>query len=70
MYYYTWGSAYAEHMENVKGTLAPGRLADLVVIDRDLFTIDTADILEANVDYTIVGGRIVWDRAANRYIAN
>lgn len=63
IYYYTWGAAYADHQENVKGTLAPGRLADLVVIDRDLFTIPPAEILEARVDYTVVGGRVVWDRA-------
>lgn len=67
IYYYTWGSAYGEHLEGVKGTLAPGRLADMVVMDRDLFTIDSAEILEAKVDYTIVGGRIVWDRANNKY---
>ena len=67
IYYYTFGSAYGEHLEGVKGTLAPGRLADMVIMDRDLFTIDPAEILEAQVDYTIVGGRVVWDRANNKY---
>ena len=67
IYYYTWGSAYGDHLENVKGSLAPGRLADMVVMDRDLFTIPPEEILQAKVDYTIVGGRIVWDRQANRY---
>lgn len=67
IYYYTWGSAYADHLENVKGTLAPGRLADMVIMDRDLFTIPPEEILEARVDFTITGGRIVWDRAANRW---
>ena len=65
--YYTWGSAYGEHLENVKGSLAPGRLADLVVLDRHLFTIPSEQILETKVDYTIVGGSVVWDRAAGRY---
>jgi predicted amidohydrolase YtcJ len=67
IYYYTWGSAYADHMENIKGSLAPGRLADLVIMDRDLFVIPPEEILEAKVDYTIVGGRVVWDRSAGLY---
>jgi len=67
IYYYTVGSAYGEHLENVKGALVPGRLADLIVLDRDLFTIPTAEILDARVDYTVVGGQVVWDRAAGRY---
>ncbi len=67
VYYYTRGSAYADHLENVKGSLAPGRLADIVIMDRDLFTIPPAEILEARVDYTITGGRIVWDRAAGAW---
>jgi len=67
LYYYTVGSAYAEFLENEKGSLAPGRLADLVVLDRDLFTIEPPEILEAKVDLTVVGGRVVWDREAGRY---
>jgi predicted amidohydrolase YtcJ len=67
VYYYTVGSAYGEHMENLKGSLAPGRFADFVVLDRDLFTIPHDQILQTKVDYTFVGGRIVWDRAAGRY---
>jgi hypothetical protein len=67
IYYYTYGSAYGDHLENVKGSLAPGRLADLVVMDRDLFTVPTEQILSAKVDYTVVGGRVVWDRARNLY---
>jgi hypothetical protein len=62
IYYYTWGSAHAEHQENVKGSIARGRLADFVVIDRDLFTVPTDEILEAKIEMTVVGGRIVWDR--------
>ena len=65
--YYTWGSAYGEHMDDVKGTLSPGRLADMVVMDRDLFLIPVEEILEARVDYTVVGGRIVWDREEGRF---
>lgn len=67
LYYYTVGSAYGEHMEDVKGSLQPGRLADLVVLDRNLYEIDPADILETRVDFTVVGGRVVWDRASGRF---
>ena len=67
IYYYTYGSAYGEHLENVKGSLAPGRLADMVVMDRDLFTVPVEQILAAKVDYTVVGGEIVWDRATGKY---
>ena len=67
LYYYTWGSAYGEHLEQVKGSLAPGRLCDLVVLDRDLFTIPPEEILDAKVDYTVVGGDVIWDRANDRY---
>ena len=70
LYYYTWGSAYGEHLENVKGSLAPGRLADLVVLEKDLFRIAPAEILTTKVDYTIVGGRVVWDRAAGQYVGD
>jgi hypothetical protein len=70
LHYYTWGSAYGEHLENVKGSLAPGRLADLVVLEKDLFRIAPAEILTTKVDYTIVGGRVVWDRAAGQYVGD
>jgi len=65
--YYTWGSAYGEHLESVKGALVPGHLADMVVLDRDLFTIPPEESLKAKVDYTIVGGRVVWNRLENRW---
>jgi predicted amidohydrolase YtcJ len=59
---YTRGSAYAEFAEAEKGTLAPGKLADLVVFERDLFKIPPREILSTPVDLTIVGGRIVFER--------
>lgn len=67
LYYYTWGSAFGEHMEHVKGSLAPGRFADIVVLDKDLYRIPAAEILTTKVDYTIVGGRVVWDRATGTF---
>jgi predicted amidohydrolase YtcJ len=57
---YTAGSAFAEYQELVKGTLKPGKLADLIVLDRDIFTCAPADISSAKVMHTIVGGEIVY----------
>jgi hypothetical protein len=59
---YTNGSAYASFEENSKGVLAPGKLADLVIIDRDLTQIPPETINEARVQRTIVGGRTIFPR--------
>lgn len=59
---YTAGSAWAEFAEADKGTLEPGKLADLVLWDRDLLTIPPAEILEAAPVLTVVGGRIVFEK--------
>jgi len=61
---YTLESAVAEFQENHKGSLQVGKLADLVILDQDIFSIPAQDIREVQVDMTIVGGRIVWDRLA------
>jgi len=58
---YTLGGAYASFEEHTKGRIAPGYLADLVVLDRDLFAIDPAEIVEVTVQMTIVGGQVVFD---------
>jgi len=58
---YTSGSAYAEFAENEKGVLAPGMLADFVVLDRDLTAIPPEQILGARVLRTAVGGRTVYE---------
>jgi hypothetical protein len=58
---YTSGSAYAEFAEGDKGSLAPGSLADLVVLSEDIFTIPPAKIRNVRVRTTIVGGRVVYD---------
>jgi predicted amidohydrolase YtcJ len=60
---YTQGSAYAEFQEKVKGTLAPGMLADMVILSRDIFRLEPSRIHEARVETTIAGGRIVWPAA-------
>ena len=57
---YTWGSAFAEFAETVKGTLAVGKLADLVMLDRDIYSIDPGDIDRAQVVLTIVDGKVVY----------
>jgi len=59
---YTRGSAYAELAEGDKGTLEPGKLADLAVFHRDLFRVPPREILETPVDMTVVGGRVVYER--------
>jgi hypothetical protein len=59
---YTRGSAYAEFAESRKGTLEAGKLADLVVFDKDLFHVASRDILTTPVDMTVAGGRIVFER--------
>jgi hypothetical protein len=59
---YTVGSAYAEFAETVKGSLTPGKLADLVILDRDIFTIDPVEIMDAWVACTIMDGKIVFAR--------
>ena len=59
---YTTGAAYATFEEREKGSLAPGKLADVVIIDRDLTKIPAGSIRDAKIEYTIVGGRVVYDR--------
>ena len=59
---YTAGSAYAEFTDADKGTLAPGALADLVVLSDDLFTIAPESICDVTVRTTIVGGQVVYRR--------
>ena len=58
--YYTLGSAYAQFMEDRKGMIKPGCLADIVIVDKDLLTIPESEIMKTKVDYTIVGGRVVF----------
>ena len=59
---YTSGAAYASFEENIKGTLEPNKLADFVLIDRDLTRIPAAEIRDAHIMTTVVGGRVVYER--------
>lgn len=61
---YTAGGAYAAHQEGEKGTLAVGKLADFVLLDRDITAVPPAEIREAKVLATVVAGRTVY-RADN-----
>ena len=58
---YTVGSAYAEFQENVKGSITVGKLADLVLLSRDIFNIDPNDIESVKVAMTMVDGRVVFE---------
>ena len=58
---YTTGSAYAEFEEKEKGTLAPGMLADFVVLDRDITKVKPEEILKTKVLRTVVGGQTVYE---------
>ena len=59
---YSMGSAFAEHQEKVKGTIEPGKLADLVVLSDDIFAIAAEAIEKTRVDLTIFDGRVVYER--------
>jgi len=59
---YTINAAYAEFTEKEKGSIEPGKLADLVVIDRNILKIKPEEIISASVLMTIVDGRIIFDR--------
>jgi hypothetical protein len=60
---YTLNAAYAAFEENSKGSLKPGKLADITVLSKDILTVADDEILEAKVLYTITGGRIVYQGA-------
>jgi predicted amidohydrolase YtcJ len=59
---YTMGSAYAEFQDAVKGSITPGKLADMVILSDDIFHIGPAAIRNVRVDATIMGGKVVYRR--------
>jgi hypothetical protein len=61
---YTWNNAYAAFEENVKGSLEVGKLGDITVLSRDIMTVPEDEIMATDVVYTIVGGKVVFDRTA------
>ncbi len=62
---YTVNNAWAAGEESLKGSLEVGKLADIVVLDKDILAIDPATIKETNVLFTILGGRVVYDKASS-----
>jgi hypothetical protein len=61
---YTATSAYAEFAEKDKGTLEPGKLADLAVLSQDIFTVPLQDLPKTESILTLVGGKVVYDAHA------
>lgn len=59
---FTFGSAYGEFQDDVKGTLETGKVADFVILSEDIFTIDPVKIRDVKVVTTIVNGKIVFER--------
>ena len=61
---YTIHNAYAAFEEDLKGSLAPGKLADIVVLSQDIMTIPEAEIPNTRVVHTILGGRVAYSAEA------
>ncbi len=59
---YTWGSAYIEGCDEDLGTLEAGKLADIIILDKNLFEIEPPEILGTKVVTTIMDGKIVYER--------
>jgi hypothetical protein len=58
---WTLSSAYAGFEEQIKGSLEPGKLADFIVLDRDIMTVPPRDVLAATVRMTFLGGKLVYE---------
>src|SRR5437762_383810 len=58
---FTWGGAYSEFQENLKGTLEIGKLADFVIVSDDIFKIDPVKIRDARVLTTVIDGNVVFE---------
>jgi len=59
---YTQGSAYAYDRENDLGTLEKGKLADIIVVNKNLFDLETEEIRNCQVDMAIADGKVVYER--------
>jgi len=64
---YTINGAWQDHMENIKGSIEKGKLADLCIIDTDILTAPLNEIGSIKVLMTIVGGKIVFDKSSNAF---
>src|SRR6187402_403278 len=59
---YTWNGAFAAKEETLKGSLVAGKLADITVLSKDIMTVAEDDIPSTTVSYTIVGGKVAYQR--------
>jgi len=62
---YTVNAAYAEGEEKIKGAIKSGQLADIVVLNQDIFHIDPTKIDSTQVDMTVFDGKVIYERAQN-----
>ncbi len=60
---YTRNAAWAAFEEGEKGTVTPGKLADLAVLDHDILQVDPDALTEVRVDHTILAGKVVFARS-------
>jgi predicted amidohydrolase YtcJ len=61
---FTLSAAYAAHVERLLGSLEPGKLADFVVLSKDIMRVPAAEILDTTVTMTVSGGEVVYEHAA------
>ena len=59
---FTWNAAYAAHAEKDLGSLEVGKLADVVLLDKNVMTVEPKEILSTKVQLTIIGGEIVFEQ--------
>ena len=58
---YTINGAWLDHMEHIKGSIEPGKLADFCVLENDILTVDPHEIKDLRTAMTIIGGKVVYD---------
>ena len=61
LYSYTLANAIAAFEDDRKGSLRPGKLADIVIFDQDLMTVPEEKIAQTKVTMTVVGGKVVYE---------
>ncbi|HEX8171771.1 MAG TPA: amidohydrolase [Thermoanaerobaculia bacterium] len=63
---FTSDAAYAAFEEQSRGTIEPGKLADLTIVEGDFFNAPSSDLFKTKVRYTVVGGEIVYDSKSSK----
>ena len=58
---YTLNAAYASHEEIIKGSIAPGKLADIVLLSANPTNVSNEEIKDIKVQMTVIGGKVVWE---------